>query len=212
MNVFEKLKSVVAVKQVAEYYGLNVSRSNMCNCPFHTDSTPSMKIYDNNYHCFSCGAHGDVIDFTARLFGTSQIEAAKRINEDFHLGFDVDKPVSGREIKLIRHKKEEAEEYSVWEKNAWLAIVSYYKLLCEWREEYVPVSDEKIPDLRFVESIKNRDYIEYFCECFINGSKTERLAMRGEVSRIEQRLYEYRRSFITCVAGGKEQDKRTVIL
>ena len=212
MSIFEKIKDDVSVKQAAEYYGLNVNRSNMCCCPFHDDKTPSMKIYDKNYHCFGCGAHGDVIGYTARLFGTSQLEAAKRINEDFHLGLDVDKPFSSREIQLIRRRKQEAEEYSAWEKNAWLVIVSYYKLLCEWREKYAPVYDKEIPDLRFVESIKNRDYIEYLCECFINGSKTERLAMREEVSRIEQKLYEYRRSFITCVAGGKGQDKRTIIL
>jgi len=212
MSIFENIKDAVSVKQAAEYYGLTVNRSNMCCCPFHNDSTPSMKIYDKNYHCFGCGAHGDVIDFTARLLGTSLLEAAKRINEDFHLGLDVDKPVPSREIQLIRRKKQEAEEYSAWEKNAWLVIVSYYKLLCKWREEYAPVSTVKTPDVRFIESIKNRDYIEYLCNAFINGDKTERLAMREEVSRIEQRLYEYRRSSITCVAGGKGQDKRTVIL
>lgn len=35
-------------------------------CPFHNDRTPSMVLYrDNTYHCFGCGAHGDVIDFIA---------------------------------------------------------------------------------------------------------------------------------------------------
>lgn len=33
-------------------------------CPFHNDSSPSMRIYaDNHYHCFSCGSHGDSIAF-----------------------------------------------------------------------------------------------------------------------------------------------------
>ncbi|MBE6861482.1 MAG: DNA primase [Ruminococcus sp.] len=212
MSTFENIKDVVSVKQVAEYYGINVNRSNMYRCPFHDDKTPSMKIYDKNYHCFGCGAHGDVIDLTANIFGTSQLEAARRINEDFCLGLDIDKPVSDREIQLICRRKQEAEEYSAWEKKAWFVIVSYYKLLCEWSEKYAPVSDKEIPDLKFIESIKNRDYIEYLCSAFINGDKTERLAMKEEVKRIEQRLYEYRRSFITCVAGGKGQDKRTVIL
>lgn len=35
-------------------------------CPFHTDRTPSFFVYDDGiYHCFGCGAHGDVIDFVA---------------------------------------------------------------------------------------------------------------------------------------------------
>lgn len=34
-------------------------------CPFHEERSPSFKIYerDDRYHCFGCGAHGDVFDF-----------------------------------------------------------------------------------------------------------------------------------------------------
>jgi DNA polymerase I-like protein with 3'-5' exonuclease and polymerase domains len=32
-------------------------------CPFHNDSTPSLQIYaDGHYHCYGCGAHGDVAE------------------------------------------------------------------------------------------------------------------------------------------------------
>lgn len=68
MTKFETIKELVTVRQAAEHYGLNVNRSNMCRCPFHSDQTPSMKIYDKNYHCFGCGAHGDVIDLTFHLW------------------------------------------------------------------------------------------------------------------------------------------------
>lgn len=46
-----------------------------CQCvsPAHQDRTPSMVVYgeDNHVHCFSCGAHGDVLDLTAMYFGLS---------------------------------------------------------------------------------------------------------------------------------------------
>ena len=46
-------------------------------CPFHTEKTPSFHVYpDNSYHCFGCGAHGDVIDFVA---GIEHIEPAEAI-------------------------------------------------------------------------------------------------------------------------------------
>lgn len=47
---------IPALKQVHNLYvGL---------CPFHDEKTPSFKIYpDAHYHCFGCGAHGDIIDF-----------------------------------------------------------------------------------------------------------------------------------------------------
>ncbi len=37
----------------------------MCCCPFHTEKTPSCQLYleDNHFHCFGCGAHGNVIKF-----------------------------------------------------------------------------------------------------------------------------------------------------
>src|SRR4051794_3036339 len=39
-------------------------------CPFHKDSDPSFKVYagptDPHYHCYGCGAHGDVFDFLMR--------------------------------------------------------------------------------------------------------------------------------------------------
>ena len=61
----------VPVKKAAEYYGLEVNRGNMVCCPFHADRTPSMKLNEDYFYCFGCGAHGDVINLAARLFGLS---------------------------------------------------------------------------------------------------------------------------------------------
>ena len=58
-------------------------------CPFHKDRHPSMKA-DKIYHCFACGVGGDAIDFTARLFGISQYEAAKKMIEDFGLDIKIE--------------------------------------------------------------------------------------------------------------------------
>ena len=49
----------------------------MACCPFHDDKHPSMKV-DRRFHCFGCQADGDVIDFTARLFGLNKKEAAQK--------------------------------------------------------------------------------------------------------------------------------------
>ena len=86
MNIFREMKERVTARQVAERYGLKVSRNGMACCPFHNDKHPSMKI-DRNYYCFACGAKGDAINYVAVLFGLSQFEAAKKINEDFSLGY-----------------------------------------------------------------------------------------------------------------------------
>ncbi|MFY7925337.1 MAG: CHC2 zinc finger domain-containing protein, partial [Aquidulcibacter sp.] len=35
-------------------------------CPFHGEKTPSFYVYDDHFHCFGCGAHGDAVTFVMR--------------------------------------------------------------------------------------------------------------------------------------------------
>ena len=76
MNLFESVKAAVTVRQAAEHYGLEVNRGNMVCCPFHNDRIPSMKLNEDYFYCFGCGAHGDVIDLVARLFNLNSYDAA----------------------------------------------------------------------------------------------------------------------------------------
>jgi DNA polymerase family A/CHC2 zinc finger len=45
------------------------------HCPFHADSTPSLHIYPDHFHCFGCGAHGDHVDWLMMVEGLSRDEA-----------------------------------------------------------------------------------------------------------------------------------------
>ena len=91
MNVFEAVKQSVTTRQAAEHYGIRVGRNGMACCPFHNDKTPSMKL-DRRYHCFGCGADGDVIDFAAALYGLGKKEAAAQVARDFGLAYEDWKP------------------------------------------------------------------------------------------------------------------------
>jgi DNA primase len=48
-------------------------------CPFHGEKTPSFYVYDDHFHCFGCGAHGDAITFVMRAEGASFPEAIERL-------------------------------------------------------------------------------------------------------------------------------------
>ena len=50
-------------------------------CPFHNEKTPSFNVNDEEgfYHCFGCGAHGDVISFIRNFEGKSFIEALETV-------------------------------------------------------------------------------------------------------------------------------------
>src|SRR5579883_3516052 len=44
-------------------------------CPFHGEKTPSFNVYDDHFHCYGCGAHGDAISFVMQSQGASFPEA-----------------------------------------------------------------------------------------------------------------------------------------
>ncbi|MBO6309004.1 MAG: hypothetical protein J6N70_09290 [Oribacterium sp.] len=112
---FMTIKNSVSVPDAAEYYGIE-DRHGMCRCIFHEEDTPSMKLYQNNYHCFGCGAHGDVIDLVQQIFSISPAEAAKRLNSDFNLGLDMDKPADSRKIELLKQRRREHDKFIEWDK------------------------------------------------------------------------------------------------
>ena len=57
-------------------------------CPFHEDRVPSFVVYPatGTFHCFGCGAHGDVIDFVMRSEQRSFREALDRLDHLHHAG------------------------------------------------------------------------------------------------------------------------------
>ena len=46
-------------------------------CPFHGEKTPSFYVYDDHFHCFGCGVHGDAISFVMQAEGRSFLEAVE---------------------------------------------------------------------------------------------------------------------------------------
>ncbi len=59
-------------------------------CPFHGEKTPSFYIWDDHYHCFGCGAHGDAISFVMQAEGAGFMEAVERLAGE--AGLEVPKP------------------------------------------------------------------------------------------------------------------------
>ena len=59
-------------------------------CPFHGEKTPSFYVYDDHYHCFGCGAHGDAISFVMQSQGAGFMEAVEQLAAE--AGLEVPKP------------------------------------------------------------------------------------------------------------------------
>ena len=73
-------------------------------CPFHHEKTPSFTINDDKqfYHCFGCGAHGDVIGFTMRHGNLSFIDAVESLSAE--AGLQMPKP-DPEMVKKAQHAK-----------------------------------------------------------------------------------------------------------
>ena len=69
-------------------------REHLGLCPFHNEKTPSFTVNDDKafFHCFGCGAHGDVIGFVMRVEGVSFPEAVERCAQEAGLAVPVASP------------------------------------------------------------------------------------------------------------------------
>ncbi len=153
MGLFDEVKENVTVRQAAERYGFKITKSGLIRCIFHNDKTPSMKV-DSRYYCFGCGVTGDVIDFTAQLFGLSLKEAALKLAEDFGIHISGE----GRKIRQKEQKffKRRTEDHSVKTEEKELTtcvrvMLDYLGTLREWKKEFAPKSPEEEWNEKFME-------------------------------------------------------------
>ena len=162
MNQFESVKAAVPLRDAAKHYGLTVSRNGMTCCPFHEDRHPSMKLNEDYFFCFGCGAKGDVIDFTARLFGTDLKDSAEKLAADFGISAET------KQV-FLRQNPSRLEELRCRR-----ALTDYLHLLKEWKTQYAPKTPEDSLDDRFVESCQQYDRIAGLLEMLDEASSTQR--------------------------------------
>jgi CHC2 zinc finger/Toprim-like len=91
-------------KRGIELHGSGASGEWVGLCPLHSEKTPSFHVYpDNHYHCYGCGAHGDVTSLEKEIGGGTIAQAAERLGAQRTLGIglrsDSPQQLSGQ-IKL----------------------------------------------------------------------------------------------------------------
>ena len=195
MNVFEAVKDHITARQVAERYGIHVSRRGMAVCPFHDDKTPSMKV-DRRFHCFGCQADGDAVDFVSRLYDMPCRDAAIKIADDFGIVYDSKKKSA---VKKNSRKTAQAQNIADDETILCRVLTQYLHLLQEWREQYPPKRQDASWHPLFAEAMQNIDYIEYLLDILIYGTEQEKQALvsekRGEVMKLDERIRKYEAAF-----------------
>ena len=172
MTIYEIIKAAISVKQAAKHYGLNVNRNGMACCPFHNDRHPSLKLNEDYFFCFGCGAKGDVIDLVARLFDLSSYEAAQKLAADF--GLDPKPPTAAA---MVKPKRPYIRQFRENEMLCFRVLTDYLHLLEDWKVRYAPKTPEEALDDRFVEACQMHCYIEYMADVLTVGDLEERVAL-----------------------------------
>ena len=192
MNTYDSIKDSITVPQAAARYGMTIGRGSMARCPFHEDRHPSMKLNERYYYCFGCGAHGDVIDLTARLLGTTTKDTVSILLSDFNLNPRQEQPGPAEkrrpEIRQFRH--DEAECASV--------LAEYLHLLQMWKVRYAPSGPDEPWGERYGQACRQTEAIEDALDILAVGSLEDRTRLvdgmikTGRLDRLRKTLNDIR--------------------
>ncbi|MBT4006844.1 MAG: DNA primase [Rhodospirillales bacterium] len=100
-------RKVKLVKRGREYSGL---------CPFHNEKSPSFTVNEDKgfYHCFGCGAHGDVIGFVMHTDNLSFPEAVERLADDAGIEVPVTSPEERQRAEVAVSLYSVTEKACAW--------------------------------------------------------------------------------------------------
>lgn len=175
LTLFAKeISQAVNMKEALSFYGYEVNRSGYAACPFHNERTASLKVYDDHFYCYGCGANGDIVEFVRGLYNLEFDAAIKKLNDDFHLGLPVDgKKLTPREqaeiakrARELKAKKEAEERKRIENSNR------YFSLLDEYRKheiniaKYRPAQYVEMLHPLFVEALHNIERVGYLLDTF----------------------------------------------
>ena len=119
----DELRSRVSVADVvgAKVKLIRKGKEYMGLCPFHNEKTPSFTVNEAKgfYHCFGCGAHGDIIKFEMEANGLPFMDAVTKLANK-----------AGLRVPQISHENpEEVQKRSSWYEITEMAAVYFEKNL-----------------------------------------------------------------------------------
>jgi DNA primase len=128
VNVFETLREQVPLVRLVE-----PSKGGKAHCvaPGHQDNNPSMHVYEDHVHCYSCGFHGDVTDVWAAMRGLDRpVEAALDLAGEFA----VELPQSNPEASQTARERRDKEDLYLQQARAGHGALDRHPHVREWWE------------------------------------------------------------------------------
>jgi len=146
-------------------YGFQVNKQGSMLCPFHKDTHPSLKVYEEigkGYFCFTCNKGGSIIHFVQDYFKLSYIDALRKLDADFHLGILEEK----EDVATARRYNGRSGLSRIFKKKKVYTLMELIELHCKYHNELKdlePFSD------RYCELQHKLSYICYSIECMEGG-------------------------------------------
>lgn len=170
IDAVQTIKDRLTMCDVLDRYGYTADRKGFICCPFHLEKTPSMRIYEKDYHCFGCHEHGDIIKFIQKLFGLSFQETLRKIDTDFGLNIYGDHSFeeicrSHYQQQALRAKREREKQEREKAENDYWAAFDEWKRLDDNRKLYRPKSPNEELHPLFVESLQKLESQKYVLDC-----------------------------------------------
>lgn len=169
----EAIKQNVSMQDIFIRYGLKLGRRGAMCCPFHCEKTPSFKVYQNGkkFHCFGCGADGDVISFAMKYYGIAYGQAITRLASEFGIPIVGERPLNIKErikIQETRQKRKQEEELLETERNhlfeAWMAACDEFIRLEGDLIVYKPKTVTEPFNELYCEALHKLPYQQYKCD------------------------------------------------
>lgn len=188
MNVFEEVKARVSIRQAVEASEVKVNRRGQFVCPFHNDTHPSASIKKDFFNCFVCGSGGDCISYTAKFYGLSNFNAAKKLNDDLCLNIpfgDTQELTTTDRLRMKRAKIEREQKRKQEEELSKLVAHTGRVLADAHRILYQGVMLYPYEDIRHQRGLANLPQITYMLECYDSEPVEYSKKMRKEVKKLE---------------------------
>lgn len=185
--MFQTVKSVVDIVDVARHYGLDPDRKGWCRCPFHGEKTASFHLYNQRYRCFGCGASGDAIDLVAAMRNEDPLEAVRELNAVLGLGIDLDAPVDTTELAKARAERERRERFKRWRGETVRIISDHHRDLHRTIVHGAANSAAEISD-RCARALVEIAQVEYYANLSAFGEEDEVRAAAPVLDAVVNRI------------------------
>jgi DNA primase len=128
VSVFEVLRDRVALSLIVSANGSGKAH---CVAPEHQDNAPSMHVYEDHVHCYSCGFHTDVSGVWAAIRGFDKpVEAALDLAREFGIELPEASPEASQKVRERRDK----EDLYLQQAKACHCALARHRRVTEWWE------------------------------------------------------------------------------